>query len=180
MSVDSLLPPGLGDRLARARARHGVTTAAAAAALGVGVETIAIWEAGLEPPPGAAEPLAAWLDDLDAGRRDARRPVSLYALCERRRREAAGITELRREMQRMHRSLLRANEANDEQLIFVHETYLSCLASGRAAPDGVAALEERFEEVADRLAEMSRRVAYMRALMRAALRAPAGEPGRAA
>lgn len=182
MSASTTPGGGLGARLTQARAEHGIGVAEAASALGVRVETILIWEAGLSPAPHAAQRIAAWLDDLAAGQRHSRRPVSLYALCEDHRREAAGFTELNRELLRVHRSVLQANETNDEQILAAHEAYLACVAAGA---DGISRLETgvdaRYADVEGRLLEMARRVAYMRVLSRGAATArAAGRYSRAA
>jgi hypothetical protein len=171
MPASSIPVTELGIRIAQARADHAVSVTEAAGALGVRVETVLIWEAGLPPAPRAAERITAWLDDLAAGRRRARRPVSIYALCEDQRREAAGFTELHRELGRMHRSVLQANESNDEQLLAAHEGYLARVAAGDDEANCLAVIDERYADVERRLAEMTRRVGYMRLLARSALAA---------
>lgn len=161
----------LSSRMVQARAEHSISVTEAAGALGVRVETILIWEAGLPPAPRAATRIVDWLEDLGAGRRHARRPVSIYALCEDERREAAGFNELHRELGRMHRSVLQANEVNDEQLLAAHEGYLARVAAGDPEPDCLTVIDQRYNDVERRLAEMTRRVAYMRLLVRSALAA---------
>jgi hypothetical protein len=180
MSASPVPVTDMGARLAQARADHAISVTEAAGALGVRVETVLIWEAGLPPAPRAAERIAAWLADLAAGRRQSRRPLGIYALCEDHRREAAGFTELHRELGRMHRSVLQANESNDEQLQAAHEGYLARVAVGDGAAGCLTAIDERYADVERRLAEMTRRVAYMRLLARSALAAHAGRRERAA
>ena len=163
-------------RLAAARAAQGIPVAAAAAALGVPPVTILVWEAGLEPPPGAAAVVEEWLADLAGGQVPVARHVPQYTLCEERRRATAGLATLRREIHSVHRWLLTANEDNDEQLMLAHESLATAL-DHTTPPRRRASLEDvvasRLRAVEDRLAEMQRRVTYLRTLSDTALAAAA-------
>jgi hypothetical protein len=129
MTASARRPASLGTRLKEALDAAGLSFPDAARLLRVDANTVAIWAAGLEPPPPARPAVEALIADLKAGRRPRQHVARLFARVEQTRGHAVTVDRLTHERGRLSRLLFRHIDVIAEQSCKAHETFKLAIAS---------------------------------------------------
>ncbi len=135
-------PDNLGLRLQRALDVAGMSLDDAAKLLRVDANTVAIWTAGLEPPPTARPAVERFIADCGAGRTPRQQVVRLFGRIEDERHRAAAIDQLTRERGRLSRLLFRHVDVVAEKSCLAHEAFKLGI---------VAMIPDRIEDLASQV-----------------------------
>lgn len=129
MTASATPATSLGMRLKGALEAADLSVSEAARLLRVDANTVAIWGAGLEPPPPARPAVEALIADLEAGRAPRQHVARLFAHIEQTRRSAVTVDRLTQERGRLSRLLFRHIDVVAEKSCQAHETFKLAIAS---------------------------------------------------
>jgi hypothetical protein len=146
----------LGIRLKTAMEAMGLSVTDVARLLRIDANTVAIWGAGLEPPPPARPAVEALIADLEVGRAPRQHVARLFAHVEQTRGQAVAVDRLTQERGRLSRLLLRHIDVVAEKSCRAHETFKLAIASTTPARvERLAAdVDEAYAQIIDNLTVM--------------------------